>query len=318
MLPEHWAYAITRWKNVALQQFLYRRTRTHPEKVKAKLLDMVRKELGPDYDVETHFTPSYNPWDQRLCLVPNSDLFEAIRSGKASIVTDQIERFTETGIALESGKDLDADIIVTATGLNLVVLGEMQFVVDGAPVDFAETWTYKGMMYSGVPNLVSTFGYINASWTLRADLTSEYVCRLLNHMDETGTRQVTPRLRESDRDMPARPWIDDFSSGYMQRVMHRFPKQGDREPWINPQNYRGQEDDPLRAARGRRARLQQRSTPRAVGGFARVASPRSRACPGSAVERRVSLVQYQGPQAAADARSTASAAASGRAGAARG
>jgi cation diffusion facilitator CzcD-associated flavoprotein CzcO len=236
-LPGRWAYAITRWKNVGLQQLLYRRTRTHPEEVKSKLLHLVRKELGPDYDVEKHFTPSYNPWDQRLCLVPNSDLFEAIRSGKASIVTDRIQRFTETGIELESGKTLEADIIVTATGLNLVVLGEMQFVVDGAPVDFSETWTYKGMMYSDVPNLVSTFGYINASWTLRADLIAEYVCRLINHMEETGTRQVTPRLREIDRQMPARPWIDHFSSGYMQREMHRFPKQGDHEPWTNPQNY---------------------------------------------------------------------------------
>ena len=237
ILPEHWAYAITRWKNVGLQQFLYRQTRVNPEKVKQKLLDMVRKELGPYYDVEKHFTPSYNPWDQRLCLVPNSDLFAAIRSGKASIVTDKIAHFTETGIALESGETLDADIVVTATGLNLVVLGEMQFAVDGAAVDFADTWTYKGMMYSDVPNLVTTFGYINASWTLRADLTSEYVCRLLNHMDETHTRQVTPRLREIDRHMPARPWIDGFSSGYMQRMMHRFPKQGDHAPWVNPQNY---------------------------------------------------------------------------------
>jgi cation diffusion facilitator CzcD-associated flavoprotein CzcO len=237
ILPEHWAYAITRWKNVGLQQFLYHQTRVNPERVKQKLLDMVRKELGPYYDVERHFTPRYNPWDQRLCLVPNSDLFEAIRSGKASVVTDTIERFTEKGIELKSGETLEADIIVTATGLNLVVLGEMQFAVDGKPVDFADTWTYKGMMCSDVPNMVSTFGYINASWTLRADLTSEYVCRLLNHMDETGTRQVTPRLREIDRNMPARPWIDDFSSGYMQRMMHRFPKQGDHAPWVNPQNY---------------------------------------------------------------------------------
>jgi cation diffusion facilitator CzcD-associated flavoprotein CzcO len=237
VMPEHWAYAITRWKNVTLQQFLYRRTRTHPEQVKQKLLDMVRKELGPNYDIETHFTPRYNPWDQRLCLVPDSDLFESIRSGKAEIVTDQIERFTEKGIALASGRELDADIVVTATGLNLVVLGEMQFAVDGAPVDFAKTWTYKGMMYSDVPNLITTFGYINASWTLRADLTAEYACRLLNHMDQRGARQVTPRLRDTDRDMPPRPWIDGFSSGYMQRMMHRFPMQGDREPWINPQNY---------------------------------------------------------------------------------
>jgi monooxygenase len=237
LLPADWAYAITRWKNVGLQQLLYRRTRTHPEKVKKKLLDMVRKELGPSYDVEKHFTPRYSPWDQRLCLVPNSDLFAAIRSGKASVVTDHIERFTEQGVLLKSGQELEADIVVTATGLNLVVLGEMRFAVDGTPVDFAETWSYKGMMYSDVPNLVCTFGYINASWTLRADLTSEYVCRLLNHMDRVGARQATPRLRPTDRDMPARPWIDDFSAGYMQRVMHLFPRQGDREPWINPQNY---------------------------------------------------------------------------------
>jgi cation diffusion facilitator CzcD-associated flavoprotein CzcO len=237
VLPERWAYAITRWKNVALQQLLYRRTRTQPQKVKQKLLDMVRKELGADYDVEKHFTPRYDPWDQRLCLVPNSDLFVAIRSGKASVVTDTIDRFTETGIRLASGGELEADIIVTATGLNLVVLGEMQFAADGKPIDFADTWTYKGMMYSDVPNLACTFGYINASWTLRADLTSEYVCRLLNHMDRVGARQVTPRLRPGDADMPARPWIQSFSSGYMQRMMHRFPKQGDREPWVNPQSY---------------------------------------------------------------------------------
>jgi monooxygenase len=237
VLPERWAYALTRWKNVTLQQFLYRRTRTDPDQVAKKLLEMVRTELGPDYDIETHFTPRYNPWDQRMCLVPNSDLFESIRSGKAEVVTDQIARFTEKGIALESGRELEADIIVTATGLNLVVLGEMQFSVDGAPVDFAKTWTYKGMMYSGVPNLITTFGYINASWTLRADLTAEYACRLLNHMDERGARQVTPRLRDVDQEMAPRPWIDGFSSGYMQRMMHRFPKQGDHEPWINPQNY---------------------------------------------------------------------------------
>lgn len=237
VLPASWAYGLTRWKNVAFGQFMYRQTRTRPLKVKKRLIDMVRKELGPDYDVETHFTPKYNPWDQRLCLVPNSDLFQAIRSGKASVVTDEIEGFSEKGIKLKSGKELEADIIITATGLNLVVLGEMQFSVDGAPIDFAKTWSYKGMMYSGVPNLVSTFGYINASWTLRADLTSEYVCRLINHMDAKGARQVTPRLRETDQNMPARPWIGDFSSGYMARMMHRFPKQGDHEPWINPQNY---------------------------------------------------------------------------------
>jgi monooxygenase len=236
-LPASWAYGLTRWKNTTMQQMMYRRTRTNPEPIKKFILDAVRKELGPDYDVETHFTPSYNPWDQRLCLVPNSDLFEAIRSGKAEVVTDHIDRFTKTGILLKSGKTLDADIIVTATGLNMVVLGEMDFTIDGVPVDFGKTWTYKGMMYSGVPNMVNTFGYINASWTLRADLTSEYVCRVLSHMDRVHAKVATPTLRPGEESMPARPWIDNFSSGYMQRMLPRFPKQGDREPWINPQDY---------------------------------------------------------------------------------
>ena len=151
------------------------------------------------------------------------------------MVTDGIESFTETGISLTSGEHLDADIIVTATGLELVTLGDMDFVVDGATVDFADTFTYRGVAYSDVPNLVSTFGYINASWTLRADLTSAYVCRLLNHMKKTGTNQATPRLRADEVNMSRRPWIDDFSSGYMQRMMPMLPKQGDREPWTNPQ-----------------------------------------------------------------------------------
>ena len=237
VLPKKLAYRITRKKNVALQQFFYKRTRTQPEKVKTTLLGRVTKALGEDYDVATHFTPSYNPWDQRMCLVPNGDLFAAIKSGKASVVTDEIETVTETGIRLKSGSELRADIIVTATGLNLVTLGEMDFVVDGEPVDFAKTWTYKGFAYSGVPNLASSFGYVNASWTLRADLTCEYVCRLLNHMKTTGTVECTPRLRPTDAGMPERPWIDNFTAGYMQRVMHKFPRQGDREPWINPQSY---------------------------------------------------------------------------------
>lgn len=238
ILPERAAYALTRWKNIKFQQFVYRRSRKKPEKLKQKLLKMVRKQLGPDYDVKKHFTPSYNPWDQRLCLVPNADLFEAIRNGSLEMVTDRIERFTENGIRLVSGQELEADIIVTATGLNLVVLGNVQFSVDGNPVDFANTWAYKALMFSGVPNMIFTFGYINASWTLRADLIAEYACRLINHMDRTGTRQCTPRLRESDYDMVPRPFIDDFSANYMQRMMDRFPRQGDREPWINPQNYK--------------------------------------------------------------------------------
>ena len=238
VLPEKWAYAITRWKNVGLQQRGYKKTRKKPEKVKKYLVDQVRKQLGPDYDVDTHFTPQYNPWDQRLCLIPNDDLFEAIKSGKASVVTDHISRFTESGILLKSGQTLEADIIVTATGLNMVVLGDIEFTVDGRVVDFADTWSYKGLMYSGVPNMVNTFGYINASWTLRADIIAEYFCRLVNHMDQQGALQVVPELKESDKGMVGRPWVDDFSSGYMERAMHLFPKQGDRAPWINSQDYK--------------------------------------------------------------------------------
>jgi cation diffusion facilitator CzcD-associated flavoprotein CzcO len=235
-LPDALAYRITRFKNVTMQRRVYQKTRTAPDKVKKFLLDRVRKHLGEEM-VEKHFTPSYNPWDQRLCLIPNDDLYIALNSGKASVVTDHIDRVTKKGIQLESGEELEADIIIVATGLTLELLGGVQFDVDGEPVRFPETFSYKGMMYSDVPNLVQTFGYINASWTLRADLTAEYTCRLLNRMDELAMRQCTPRLREQDRDMPKRPWIQDFSSGYMQRLMHLFPKQGDREPWLNTQNY---------------------------------------------------------------------------------
>ena len=235
-LPEKWAYGLTRIKNVFLQQYFYSRTRTKPEKVREKLLEFARRELPEDYVAE-HFTPNYNPWDQRLCLIPNNDLFRAIRGGKASVTTDTIEAFTENGIQLTKGGVLEADIIVTATGLNLAQLGGTTIVVDGAPVNFANHWTYKGMMYSDVPNLINTFGYINASWTLRADLVAEFTCRLVNRLTKTGADQVTPRLRAGDADMPKRDWIGDFSANYMKRSMHLFPKQGDREPWLNTQNY---------------------------------------------------------------------------------
>ena len=238
VLPPKIAYNLTRFKNTWRQQLVYNKTRTDPNKVKQLLLGGIQLELGADFDIAKHFTPNYNPWDQRLCLVPNGDFFKAMRDGKASVVTDHITSFTETGIQLASGEHLEADIIVTATGLELVTLGEMDFFVDGNQVDFAKTWTYKGFAYSDIPNMASTFGYINASWTLRSDLTAEYVCRLLNHMRKKGVAQCTPRLREQDRNMKERPWIDGFSSGYMQRMMHRMPRQGDHEPWINPQNYR--------------------------------------------------------------------------------
>jgi cation diffusion facilitator CzcD-associated flavoprotein CzcO len=238
ILPNSWAYALTRMRNTRFQEFIYKRTRKNPEKVKKTLLDMVRNELGPDYDVDKHFTPSYNPWDQRLCLVPDSDLFEAIKNGSASVVTDHIDCFDDSGIKLKSGEHLDADIIITATGLQLVIMGGANISVDSKSVDFSKLWTYKGLMVSDVPNMVSTFGYINASWTLRADLTAEWVCRTLNHMTETNSSSVVPIVSEELKTMAPRNWIDDFPAGYMQRVMHLFPKQGDQEPWLNTQDLR--------------------------------------------------------------------------------
>ena len=239
VMPARAAYAVTRWKNTTLQQFFYKRVRENPEPTKKRLLEMVAKALPEGYPVETHFTPTYNPWDQRLCLLPNGDLLTSITEGSVSVVTGEIDAFVADGVRMASGDVVEADIIVTATGLNLVTLGEMEFTVDGRPVDFARTVTYKGFAYSGVPNLASSFGYINASWTLRSDLIAEYVCRLLNHMEKVGASRCTPVLQGSDEAMSRRPWITDFTPGYMTRVMHLFPAQGDREPWINPQNYKG-------------------------------------------------------------------------------
>ena len=228
------AYAITRWKNVLLSMYFFRLARRKPERVKTLILGGVRQALGPDYDVATHFTPRYNPWDQRLCLVPNGDLFAAIKSGQASVVTDQIETFTARGLKLTSGKELDADIVVTATGLDLQVLGGLEVAVDGRKIDFSKTMNYKGLMYSDVPNLAAAFGYTNASWTLKCDLTCEYVCRLLNYMDKHGYRQCTPK--RTDPSVTEAPWID-FSSGYVQRALDKFPKQGSKKPWKLYQNY---------------------------------------------------------------------------------
>lgn len=237
LLPEKLAYRLIRWKNIRFQRFVYQQTRVKPHKVKAKLLSLVRKALGPDYDIDRHFTPDYNPWDQRLCLVPDGDLFKAIRRGDAEVVTDEIERFTADGIVLKSGDTLPADIVVTATGLELKVLGGARFTVDGEAVHIPDTWSYKGMMFSGVPNLVYTIGYINASWTLRSELVAEYVCRLVNEMTQRGATQCTPTLREEDKGMTPHLMIEDFSPGYFRRGMHLFPQQGDHDPWRNTQNY---------------------------------------------------------------------------------
>jgi len=235
-LPEKRAYDITRKLNSWRGEFFYNQTRSKPDKVREQLLGLARKELGEE-EIAKNFTPRYNPWDQRLCLMPDGDFFKSIKDGKASVVTAEIDRFDPTGIQLTNGERLDADVIVTATGLQLVTVGDMDFIVDGKQVDFSKTWTYRGVGYSDVPNMASSFGYINASWTLRSDLICEFVCRVLNHMSETDTTICTPRLRPADADMPERPWIEDFESGYMSRMMPLLPKQGDREPWTNPQRY---------------------------------------------------------------------------------
>jgi cation diffusion facilitator CzcD-associated flavoprotein CzcO len=234
VLPARLAYSIVRWKNVLLTMLSFQLSRRRPALVKALVRKGVEKRLPAGYDVDTHFKPRYGPWDQRLCLVPDGDLFEAISEGRASIVTDQIDTFTEKGIRLASGHELEADVIVTATGLNLLALGGMEIVVDGREVALPETLTYKGMMLSGVPNLALAFGYTNASWTLKCDLTCEYVCRLLNYMDANGYRECRPR--ERDPSMPDQPFID-FSSGYVQRAIDRFPRQGASAPWRLYQNY---------------------------------------------------------------------------------
>jgi monooxygenase len=232
-LPESLAHTLARWKSILLQMYFYNAARKRPEAAKQRIIGLAQAELGPGIDMQ-HFTPRYNPWDQRLCLVPDGDLFKAIRDGKASVVTGEIDTFTETGMRLCSGEELPADIIVTATGLVIKLLGGMQLVVDGRTVNPGTTLTYKGMMFSDVPNLASTFGYTNASWTLKADLTSEYFCRILNRMDHGGYAYCTPRNHDPstvpDATLP-------LASGYMQRAKDILPKQGSKRPWRLHQNY---------------------------------------------------------------------------------
>ena len=237
VLPDSWAYAVTRYKNTKLQQIMYKRMRSQPEKMKKYLVGLVKKALGSGHDVDTHFTPSYNPWDQRMCLIPNGDLFRSIKSGKTEVVTEHIECFTEAGMRLVSGQELEADIIVTATGLNMQLMGGAEFYVDDQALNFAEKFSYKGMMYADIPNLIQTFGYINASWTLRADLTAEYACRLINEMDALDARQCVAVLATRDSNMAAKPWIENFSAGYIQRSLDLMPKQGEEDPWRNTQDY---------------------------------------------------------------------------------
>jgi len=232
-LPAKLAYPIVRWKNVLLSTLLFQLSRRRPAMIKKLIRRLTQKQLPEGFDVDTHFNPPYNPWDQRLCLVPDGDLFRALRHGKASIVTDTVARFTERGIELASGKTLDADIIITATGLNLLPLGGMTLSIDGEPVDVSKTVSYKGMMISGVPNFTMVIGYTNASWTLKADLVNRYVCRLLDHLDANGFVAATPVAPPEGADAP----FLDLASGYVQRSLSQLPKQGGRTPWRLHQNY---------------------------------------------------------------------------------
>ncbi len=233
-LPGDLGADLTRWKNVAMGIMMYKFARGYPKQAKKLLVAGVRRSLGPTFDVDAHFSPSYAPWDQRLCLVPDGDLFEAMKSGRASVVTDHIETFTETGLKLRSGKELEADLVITATGLKMLMLGGVKLEVDGEPVETGKTTAYKGTMLSDVPNVALAFGYTNASWTLKSDLVCEWVCRLLNDMDRKGYRTVTPRL--DPKDAAGEPLID-FSSGYVQRALADLPKQGAKAPWRLYQNY---------------------------------------------------------------------------------
>ncbi|MGO9487923.1 MAG: flavin-containing monooxygenase [Solirubrobacteraceae bacterium] len=234
VLPRETAYAALRWKNVMIAMALYKLSRSAPELVKRLLRRGVERRLPPGYDLDKHFKPRYQPWDQRMCFVPDGDMFAAISSGRASIVTDRIRTFTEQGVLLESGTELQADVIVTATGLNLQALGGISIAVDGETVDLAETVGYKGMMLSGIPNMALALGYTNSSWTLKADLVSEYVCRLLNHMRDRGYRQFTPLAPHPS--LPTEPFLD-LKPGYVQRSIDQLPKQGARAPWRLRQNY---------------------------------------------------------------------------------
>ena len=243
-VDEEWIHEITRKQILYEQGAFTDRTFSEPEVVREELIGEIRRLLGSDYDVDTHFTPSYRPWRQRIAFVPDADMFEAIRTGHASVVTDEIERFTETGVRLKSGKEIAADLIVAATGFNMNTLGDIAFTVDGAAVDFHDTVTYRGMMFTGLPNMAWVFGYFRASWTLRADLVAEFVCRLWRHMQANGARRVDVALRPEDADMPLGEWVsgDNFNPGYVTRSLHLLPRAGPKPEWQHTQDYWADKD----------------------------------------------------------------------------
>ena len=238
-IPETWIHEIVRRKVLFEQGAFAARTHREPELVKQELVANIQALVGDKVDVAKHFTPSYRPWQQRLAFVPDADLFHAINKGKASVVTDQIETFTPTGLKLKSGATLDADIIITATGFHLSTMGGIDFSVDGQALDFSQTVAYRGAMFTGVPNLLWVFGYLRWSWTLRVDLMGDFVCRLLGHMKDHGATMVTPQLRPGEQAMALKPWVDptNFNPGYLNRGMHLMPRQGTTEPWTHGQDY---------------------------------------------------------------------------------
>ena len=244
-IDEAWIHEIVRRKILFDQAAFTRRSFEEPEVVKRELIGAVREYLGPDYDIETHFTPTYRPWRQRIAFVPDGDIFRGISAGKASIVTDEIETFTKDGILLRSGETLPADIVITATGFNLNVLGDIAFEIDGKPLVFSDTVTYRGMMFTGVPNMLWVFGYFRASWTLRADLLADFVCRLLAHMERKGANRVEVALRPEDNDMKLLPWMDpeNFNPGYLMRAMDLLPKRGEKPEWQHSQDYWREKDE---------------------------------------------------------------------------
>ena len=244
-IPGEWIHEIARRKILRDQATFTRRARQEADTVRQELLGGVRALLGEDYDLDTHFTPGYRPWRQRVAFVPEGDLFRAIREGRASVATGEIECFTETGILLASGHELAADIVVTATGFDLSVLGDINFAIDDKPLDFAETITYRGMLFTGVPNFLWVFGYFRSAWTLRADLLADFVCRLLAHMERRGARRVEVRLRPEDEGMALLPWfdLDDFNPGYAQRSVHLLPKSGAKTEWRHSQDFWRDKDE---------------------------------------------------------------------------
>ena len=243
-VPLEWIHGIKKRQALAFGADLTNRSMADPVATKAELIAAVAEQLPEDFDVGAHFTPSYDPWKERLCLLPDGDMFAAIKSGKASVVTDHVERFVENGILLRSGELLEADIIVSATGIELCGLGNIAFDVDGEPVSLPDQWTYRGVMVSNVPNLAWIFGYIRTSWTMRSDMVGHYICRLLNHMDANNVRQVTPRLRAEDEGMNGKAYFDpeDFAPGYIRRGVGRLPRQSDAGPWVNSQDYYTEKD----------------------------------------------------------------------------